>query len=87
MTDTHSHTDTDTRTPIFYCFIVFRDLNNVKKNHKKWGYEKKNIFRMHSILRYSNASRSKNQKTAKHLQIGIKDRGIYFRNFKILFCE
>jgi hypothetical protein len=50
-TQTHGH-------QIFYCFIVFRDLNIVQKSHKKWGY-KHFIFRMNSILRDSNASRSK----------------------------
>jgi hypothetical protein len=37
---------------------VCRDLENVQKSHKKWGY-KIFIFRMNSILRHSNASRSK----------------------------
>jgi hypothetical protein len=65
MTDTHTHTHghghRHTQThghQIFYCFIVFRDLNNVQKNHEKWGY-RNFIFRMNSILRHSNASRSK----------------------------
>jgi hypothetical protein len=60
MTDTH----TDTQTygnQIFYCFIVFRDLNNVQKSHKKWGYINF-IFRMNSIFRHSNASRSNKPK-------------------------
>jgi hypothetical protein len=35
QTYTHRHTD----TIFFYCFIVFRDLNNVQKSHKKWGYK------------------------------------------------
>jgi hypothetical protein len=57
MTDRHTHTQTHGHQ-IFYCFIVFRDLNNVQKKHKKWGY-KNFVFRMNSILRHSNASRSK----------------------------
>jgi hypothetical protein len=63
-THTHRHTHTDTQTlghQFFYCFIVFRDLNNVQKSHKKWGY-KIFIFRMNSILRHSNASRSNSRK-------------------------
>jgi hypothetical protein len=60
-TDTHTHRHTHTQThghQIFYCFIVFRDLNNVQKSRKKWVY-KNFIFRMNSVLRHSNASRSK----------------------------
>jgi hypothetical protein len=55
--DRHTHTQTHGHQ-IFYCFIVFRDLNNVQKIHKKWVH-KNFIFRMNSILRHSNASRSK----------------------------
>jgi hypothetical protein len=62
MTDTHTDRQTYTHTQthghqFFYCFIVFRDLKNVQKKHKKWVY-KIFIFRMNSILRHSNASRS-----------------------------
>jgi hypothetical protein len=59
LTDRHTHGH-----QIFYCFIVFRDLNNVQKSHKKWVY-KNFIFRMNSILRHSNASRSNTQETVE----------------------
>jgi hypothetical protein len=47
LADTHTQTHTH---QFFYCFIVFRDLNNVQKSHKKWGNNTSN----------SNASRSNN---------------------------
>ena len=50
---THIHTQIHTQThghEFFYCFIVFRDLENVKKSHKKWG-SGNFYFRMNSILR------------------------------------
>jgi hypothetical protein len=52
-THTQIHTQTDTQThghEFFYCFIVFRDLENIEKNHKKWG-SGNFYFRMNSILR------------------------------------
>jgi hypothetical protein len=61
--DRFTHTDTQTHEhQFFYCFIVFRDLKNVHKKHKKWVY-KKFIFRMNSILRHSDASRNKREKS------------------------
>jgi hypothetical protein len=63
QTDRHTHTHTHTHRThghqIFYCFIVYRDLNNVQKSHKNWGY-KNVIFRMNSILWHSEV-KEKNQ--------------------------
>jgi hypothetical protein len=65
---THTHTHRQTHGhQIFYFFIVFRDLKNVQKKHKKWVH-KIFFFRMNSILRHSNASRSNKIKLFKLCQ-------------------
>jgi hypothetical protein len=53
-TDGQTHTHT-----FFFCFIVFKNLKTSKKNIKSEG---RIFFRANSILRYSNANRSKFKK-------------------------
>jgi hypothetical protein len=62
-THTHRHRHTDTRTPNF--LLLYRVQGPQKRPEKSWKEGAQNFFfRMNSILRHSNASRSNRRLTS-----------------------